>query len=638
MTKPKIIATQIDLARRKENSSEIRAFLDHAHKFGYNTVLFYLEDRIKTVSYPYSSDEESYTPSEMRELVSYASALGIDVIPVVSNHSHCERFLSHEELLPMAELYGNIKGRFNKAGSAAYLTTCPENPLTQDFFGRYYSEIAEIFPSEYFHAGLDESFDIASCAVCRERFEREGSFKGIWLDHVKRTHSTLSALGKKMMIFDDMLYFMPDLVTELPKDIVLCSWNYEYIGRTPGSQFMNTRKIDLLSLYKEHGLEFIPACWTNFDFNVDTITAYGEKYSPLGYLATTWQMTTEPLICNYVGVAYAGLLWNGVMPNDPYSRLKLAVRETLGLTLTEQECSAIAMAASKVYANRPPRNFYFADGALIRRNVNFDEEHKLNLLLRDLLISVPDSEFTRFYKARVDSAIRVYEQLIAAEKLYDYRSGIGEKSKSYILDSLYRQKKETERDIAEWDREWKVFREGIVKDYNEPAEQMLIDCDTLIATAEAAEYGECGALDMQMLLPDKSTRVLITLEVTYSDGSTERLGTGLYKPYATACYNISEKGPYVYTVTFLTKPISITSLTVSVTSYGSATINHFTNYVLGKDYHPTRVVSTFGTVKDPERLLVNDTLSAEIGIGDMSLGFKDPAVADTVHGVTLAFI
>jgi hypothetical protein len=104
----KIIATQIDLARRKETAAEIRAFLDHAAAFGYNTVVFYLEDRIKTASYPYASDEESYTPDEMRELVRYAETLGIDIIPAVSSHSHCERFLSHEELLPMAELYGSI--------------------------------------------------------------------------------------------------------------------------------------------------------------------------------------------------------------------------------------------------------------------------------------------------------------------------------------------------------------------------------------------------------------------------------------------------------------------------------------------------------------------------------------------------
>lgn len=635
--KNKIIATQIDLARRKENKGEICAFLDHARKFGYNTVLFYLEDRIKTASYPYAKDEESYTPTEMRELVEYAASLSIDVIPVVPNHSHCERFLEHDELKPMAELYGNIKGRFSKAGSAIYLTTCPENPLTQDFFGRYYAEIAEIFPSEYFHAGLDESFDIASCSVCRERFEREGSFKGIWLDHVRRTHACLSALGKKMMIFDDMLYFMPDLIDELPKDVVLCSWNYEYIDRTPGAQFMNRRKIDLLARYNEAGLSFLPACWTNFDFNVDTITAYGDKYSPLGYLATTWQMSPEPLISNYVGIAYAGMLWNGRLKDDPYSRLKLAVRETLACPLTEPECAAIAMAASKVYANRVPRNFYFASDVIVRRNVNFDEEHKLNLLLRDSLINLPDSEYMRFLKARLDSAIRVYSQLISVQSLYDYRTGIGESSKVKIIDQLRAQRTMAERETAEWEREWRVFREGIPADYTESAEQILADCDMLISTAEHAEYGDRGALDMEMLLPDKSTRALITLSVTYSDGSSETLGTGLYKPYATSCYNISEKGPYVYTVTFLTKPQRITELTVSVTSYGSATVNHFTNYVGGKEYHPTEIVSTSGSVKDAERLLVSDTLSAEIGLGDMSLGFKDPAYADLTHSVTIAF-
>ena len=633
----KIIATQIDLARRKETPAEIRAFLDHAARFGYNTVCFYLEDRVKTAAYPYAPDEESYTPDEMRELVSYAAGLGIDIIPAVSNHSHCERFLEHAELLPMAELYGNIEGRFASAGSAAYLTTCLSNPLTYEFFDRYYAELAEIFPSPYFNVGLDEGFDIASCPRCRARFERNGGFGTQFIEHITHTRDLLHSLGKTMMMFDDMFYFFPEKLCELPRDVILLSWNYEYIDRTPGAQFRNSMKRDLFADYDRLGIRYMPLSWTNFDYNVDTLTAYADRYDPIGYYATTWQMTTEPLLTNYVSVAYAGMLWNGILADKPYERMKRAVRETLGCDLTESQASAIAMAASKVYANRAPRNFHFADGVIVRRNVNFDEEHKLNLMLRDQLADAPKNKFTDFYLSRLDSAIRVYDQLTAAQDLFDYRTGLKKLDRSALVARLAEIRRETEREIEGWEREWKIYRDGIPRDYAEYSETMLADCDKLIADAESAVPTDRGALDMTILLPDKSTRSLISLDVEYSDGTAEHLGTGIYKPYATACYNISEKGPYVYNVTFLTHPTAIKSLTVTVSSYGSSTICYFCQRI-GKDtYTPTRIASTFGRVYAPERLLTNDTLAAEIGDGDMARPFRHRPHADEKHGVVIEF-
>jgi len=632
-----MIATQIDLARRKENKGEVCAFLDHCARFGFNTVFFYLEDRIKTKSYPYSPSEESYTPSEMRELVSYADWIGIEIIPIVSNHSHTERFLRHKELAPLAELYGRIKGRFVEAGVEHYVTTCTENPLTYAFFDEYYREIAEIFPSKYFHAGLDESFDIGMCERCKARAEREGGLSGIFLDHLKHTNELLKSLGKTMMMFDDMLYITETPIETLPKDIVLCSWNYEYIDRTPGAQFRNSIKRDLFYEYDKCGLKYMPLSWTHIDHNTDSLTAYAEKYDPIGYFATTWQMGPEPLLYNYVSLANAGLLWNGILKDDPNARLKKAVSETFGEGFSDAQLSFLAMISTKTYANRAPRNFYLNGNVIVRRNVNFDDENKLDRMLLDLISSIKtDNKFINFYKARIQNTIHFYDQLILAEKLFDYLSGQVELDKDKLVEDLCKLKEGFISDISVWDEEWKLYREGIPADYKENAEIMLSDMDALINRAKGAVRGSFSALDMNLLLPDKSTRALISLDVEYDDGQTEHLGTGIYKPYATSCYNISEKGPYVYNVTFLSAPKKIKKLTVSVSSYGSAFINYFVQRI-GKTAFMPKKIESFGKVQNPERLTSADTLPCEIGEGDMIRGFIDPRLADEKHGVVIDF-
>jgi hypothetical protein len=129
---------------------------------------------------------------------------------------------------------------------------------------------------------------------------------------------------------------------------------------------------------------------------------------------------------------------------------------------------------------------------------------------------------------------------------------------------------------------------------------------------------------------------LTEISVEYLDGAKEKLGTGLYKPYATSCYNIAEKGPYVYNVTFLTAPKPIKKLTVSVSSFGSQYINYFVQRI-GKDTYVPESVETFGKVQNPDRLLSHDNLPCEIGEGDMLLPFKDPSLADEKHGVIITF-
>ena len=139
---------QIDLARQIETVETVCRFMDVAAKAGMNAILMYLEDRVKTATYPYASDEESYSPAQVREMVAYGEKLGLELIPVVSPIGHTERFLAHPELKHLAELRGGIAGMFTQAGAAVHRDTCPNLPETKEFFKNYITEVAALFPSK----------------------------------------------------------------------------------------------------------------------------------------------------------------------------------------------------------------------------------------------------------------------------------------------------------------------------------------------------------------------------------------------------------------------------------------------------------------------------------------------------------
>ena len=87
---------QLDVARQMETVEFIEKFVTLLADSGYNGLLLYLEDRIKTASYQLPADNEVYTVDEIKHIVAYAAERGVEVVPCVATLGHAERFLRHK--------------------------------------------------------------------------------------------------------------------------------------------------------------------------------------------------------------------------------------------------------------------------------------------------------------------------------------------------------------------------------------------------------------------------------------------------------------------------------------------------------------------------------------------------------------
>lgn len=642
--KKEIRAVQIDLARQKETLEQIFRFFRMAAEFHYNTVVLYLEDRIRTATYPWKKTEESYTEEEIREMVRYADALGLELIPAVSNFSHTESFLEHEELAGLAELRGNVKGRFTKAGEAIYITACPLLPESQAFFDTYYAEVAACFPSKYFLAGLDEDFDIGHCELCKADVEAHSGIGHLFLHHVIRTNQVLNRLGKEMLMFDDMFWFCPEILPEVPKNIIMCTWNYDYIDRFPRCQFGNSRQADLFGMYDRLGIRYIMTGWANFTHNIDTFTKYAAQHSPIGYLNTTWQMTAEQLLFTYPLVAYAGLLWGEEMPDEEESdggpadealrRMKRAVMAVCGVT-DARDVAALCEAASKPYLQRTP-NYYLQD-VLVRRNVNFDDEYRDVAYNYEQLKAIPsDNEIVSQIRYRAKRTMLLYEEVMVAQELLDMRTGIRRVDLKACQRKLNRIRREMLQQYEEQYELWSRLRAGIpTTALDEEKAYEMNSLDQLTTLAQTVSFAQDGVLDMVVLLPEKTTLSRIGITVRYEDGE-QKLPEGIYKMLKTACYNIADKGPYLYTVSFVIDGgRKIEELQVDVRGFGNTCIAYLAAYSRGTAYVPVHAEGISGRVEHPEHLLAYDTRWCSIGHYDMLAAMKDSRLADEVSSVII---
>ena len=178
--------------------------------------------RVESRRYPrlheMGSDGEYYTQDQLREIVAYAAARGIRVVPEFDMPGHVTSWLvGHPELatLPgpyvIEDKWGILDPAFDPTKEEVYA-------LLDGFLG----EMAAIFPDAYIHIGGDENN-----GKHWNQSERIAAFKrekGLADNHALQAHfnrrvaALLAKHGKKMAGWEEILH--PDL----PKDIVIQSW------------------------------------------------------------------------------------------------------------------------------------------------------------------------------------------------------------------------------------------------------------------------------------------------------------------------------------------------------------------------------------------------------------------------------
>lgn len=138
-----------------------------------------------------------YTKEQLRELVEYASARHIEVIPEIEMPGHSEEVLAaYPELSCKGKPYS--QGEF-----------CVGNEDTFRFLEAVLEEVMEVFPSEMIHIGGDEANKAhwKECPKCRQRMEEEGLKDADELQSylIKRISKFVESRGRRIVGWDEIL-------------------------------------------------------------------------------------------------------------------------------------------------------------------------------------------------------------------------------------------------------------------------------------------------------------------------------------------------------------------------------------------------------------------------------------------------
>jgi hypothetical protein len=242
----------------------------------------YMEHTFASKSHPlFATEEGSYTPEELREIVAYGKKYHVEIVPEQQTFGHLHKAIKYEKYNALAEVpYGDV------------LT--PQEEGSYQLVADLYKEIDEIFPSQFFHIGADETFELGE-----GRSREEAKTKGVgavYFRHINRVRDVLKPYNRRLMMWGDIALNHPELIGEIPKDMIVMNWAY-------GARDSYASRIEP---FQKAGLQqFVcPSVWNfnlifpNNEFaaiNIRNFVRDGQAAGALGVMNTNWDDDGETL-------------------------------------------------------------------------------------------------------------------------------------------------------------------------------------------------------------------------------------------------------------------------------------------------------------------------------------------------------
>jgi hexosaminidase len=315
----------LDVARHFVNKQEIKNFLDLMAQHKLNTFHFHLTDdpgwRLEIKKYPklaevggwrkgidfgldpkagtaYNKDGQYggfYTQDEMREIVAYAKARYITIVPEIEMPGHSAGALS---AYPEFSCFGGPYDR----DSGAMGIYCPGNDAAFSFLEDILTEVMPLFPGKYIHIGGDEvdKTNWTKCEKCQARIKQENlkDVNELQSYFIKRIEKFLNEKGRTLIGWDEILEG----------------------GLAPNATVMSWRSVEggITAANAGHDVVMTPLQHCYLDYYQ---AKNGEPKAIGGYLPLEQVYRFEPIVSNIAPdkakhvLGAAGNLWSEYFPN-----------------------------------------------------------------------------------------------------------------------------------------------------------------------------------------------------------------------------------------------------------------------------------------------------------------------------------
>lgn len=289
----------LDISRDKVPTMQtLFALVDLMAEWKINQLQLYTEHTFAYARHPTVwQDASPMTAQEVRALDRYCRERFIELVPNQNSFGHMERWLKHDAYRRLAETPEDPR------------SLCPIDPAAIELIGGLYAELLPNFSSGLFNVGCDETWELGK-GRSRRACEQRGVGR-VYLDFLLKIHELARSHGRRMMFWGDIIMQHPELIRELPPDVIALEWGYEadHPFDTDGRKFA------------EAGVPFhvcpgasswcsIAGRGDNARANLLNAARSGIEYGAEGFLITDWGDHGH---WQYLPVSYAGFAFGAAV-------------------------------------------------------------------------------------------------------------------------------------------------------------------------------------------------------------------------------------------------------------------------------------------------------------------------------------
>ena len=296
----------LDVSRHFFTKEEVLKYIDEMSAFKYNTLHLHLSDdngwRVEIKSLPLltqvgawrvkrtgrfgqfpkpewrepATDGGFYTQDDIREMLQYAAARNITILPEIDIPAHSLALIASYPNLSCTQMpyYVNPGSNFYTEEDNVL---CVGNDSIYVVLDKIFTELAQLFPNQYIHVGGDEAYKgfWEKCPKCQKRMADEHLKNTDELQSyfVRRMEQMLKSKGKKLIGWDEILEggLAPEATVmswrgmqgginaaKMNHHVVMSPWGFCYIDLYQGDPNVEPATYGKLLLKTSYSFEPVP--------------------------------------------------------------------------------------------------------------------------------------------------------------------------------------------------------------------------------------------------------------------------------------------------------------------------------------------------------------------------------------------
>jgi hexosaminidase len=215
----------LDISRDKVYTQQtLYDLVDLLASWKYNQVQLYTEHTFAYQRHPKVwANASPMTGQDILDLDAYCRERHVELVPNQNAFGHLHRWLTLDDYAHLAETHdefpvpwGVHQGPFSLA---------PEHPGSLALVREMFDELLPHFSSRIFNVGADETHDIGH-GQSKEIVAQLGEGR-VYLNFLLKLYQEVSRRGFTMQFWGDIVNLHPELVPEIPRDVIGMPWGYE---------------------------------------------------------------------------------------------------------------------------------------------------------------------------------------------------------------------------------------------------------------------------------------------------------------------------------------------------------------------------------------------------------------------------